>query len=95
MRLTLDIDEGGWLRAWILWSMFNYIYGKCYWRYSAKRGYHIKVHGLSEEEVRKWREIFDDPVRLRLDSERNKKPKSILWTMKGDTYAGSWRDNLC
>jgi len=94
VRLTLDLDEGGWLRCWILWSWFNSIYGKCYWRYSATRGYHLKVHGLTEEEAEKWRQIFDDPVRLKLDDKRLKKPKQILWTCKGGKWAGEWRDSL-
>jgi hypothetical protein len=89
------LDEGGWLRCWILWSWLNAIYGKCYWRRSAKRGYHIRVHGLSEKEVKWWREVFDDPVRLRLDDERLKKPKQILWTCKDGDWAGEWRDSLC
>jgi hypothetical protein len=92
MRLTIDLDTGGWLRCMILWSMFQYIYGRCYWRYSAKRGYHIKVHGLKPEEVMKWRQIYDDEARIRFDDECYMKPKQILWTEKDGHFAGYWRD---
>ena len=96
-RITIDIDEKDWLRAWSIWSILNYICMekgcRAYIR-ETSRGYHVKAEGtgLDLKTTLKIREILgDDPVRLEIDKYLPVKPKNVLWTMKNNVEHGRWR----
>lgn len=95
MRVTIDLDYDDPEYAKGLLERLRQMFGNAYIR-KTRRGYHLKSYtslGLDEAlEVRKM--LGDDPVRVRLDRMRLKKPKQILWTWKEGFKNGEWREGL-
>jgi len=101
MRVTIDIDEKNWLRAYSVWSILNYIcmgLGCTAYIRETRKGYHVKAHGLPIDYLTsiRMREILgDDTVRLKIDLHRIIKPRQVLWSWKklnGETQIhGVWR----
>ena len=95
MRVTIDLDSRDWLPAVRIFYLLKYFFGNAYIR-RTRRGYHLKAYApiSYEESLRLRQALGDDPVRVKLDSERCRKPKQILWTMKEKHINGEWQDDV-
>jgi len=88
MRLTIDIDSWWFsdLQKTICTALdIGLPFPNVIRKSSTKRGYHVIWRNLdiTFEECIKLREILnDDPIRIKLDAERVKKPKQVLFRKK-------------
>ena len=105
MMLTLDIDNASQRVAHNKARLLAILFRKeVYVRRSASgKGYHIKLHGLPARNyafielllLRYW--LGDDPRRVRMDLVRSQKGicTQVLFSCKGDRYAGPWEVVEC
>ena len=98
---TLDIDNyrhkaliGTWKRRGLLQLFFSVPMPFEVRLSSSYKGLHIRRGGV--EETFYLRDLYDDPIRLRLDDYRHYKLKweypltNRQWNQKGDNLAGEW-----
>jgi len=99
MRITIDIDgKGRKEKLKLIMAFYNlkYLGGRVYVRKSASRGYHVKAHGFKipfEKTIPLRLYLGDDENRVSLEN-KEKKPKNVLWTVKGGLEAGEWRNDV-
>ena len=93
MRITIDVDDPD--KFWDSARRLHLLTGlTVYYRKSANKGYHLKVHNFkgSYVEVIGIRVLAgDDIYRIKIDSKATVKPTQVLWTIKHGKEAGNWR----